>query len=586
MLIRASVALCLRLYGAQMRHIVNREKPFADSPTGEKLDSVTRRRFLQLSGAVAATATGPLLTGRVSGKSSPVANDRVTPLNRFDHLIVVMFENRSFDNLLGYLYESSEVPGGQSFDGVARQVLTNPVPGFVGDGHDIVRLRRGDSMDDPNPDPGEEYPHINTQLFGQVNPEVNRFAAVANMQAPYNAPPDACQPPAMKGFVADYIDTFQATQGRMPTYHEYRVIMDCFGPESVPVLSALARGFAVYDAWFCAVPSQTFCNRSFFHASTSAGFVVNVPYLRWLDQNSTPTIFNRLEDASIPWRVYFDQSQIVSLTGLIHAPALRPYWRTNFATMDDFYDDVTTGRLPAYSFVEPRMIFDHNDMHPPVASLVLDGQPIGATSDVRAGEQLLHNIYESVRTSTAQVSNAMNTMLLITFDEHGGTYDHVSPPTATPPQPGSPAGEMGFRFDRLGVRVPTVAISAFTRAGSIISRPVHHAAVIRTLIEKYELGEPLTARDAGAPDLSDALNLSSPRDPGDWPVTTPRPVPEVPSAIDPALAATPLSGLEVHTLGLLIAAVSDREPELPSSMTVGEGLDILYSFGRKLFGGS
>jgi phospholipase C len=303
-----------------------------------------------------------------------------------------------------------------------------------------------------------------------------------------------------------------------------------------------------------------------------------------VQQNNAPTIFNRLAGAGVSWRVYFDSSQIVSMTGLLHAPALRPYWHTNFASMDDFYDDAATGRLPAYAFIEPRMFFDHNDMHPPVASFVLDGRPIGATSDVRAGELLLHQIYGAVRSSSAAGSNAMNTMLLAVFDEHGGTYDHVPPPAAAAPDPAAPAGEMGFRFDRLGVRVPVVAISAYTQAGTVINRPVHHAALIRTLLDKYGLGEQLTSRDAGAPDLSDALNLATPRDPDAWPVTAPLPVPTVPSATDPALAATPISGLEIHSLGLLMAAVSDQEPDLPSSMTVGEGLEILYSFGRKLFG--
>jgi phospholipase C len=569
-----------------MKYIVHRGEPRADHRRPPDPAPITRRRFLRLSGAAATTAAGAVLPARARAKPAPASRDMVAPLDRFDHLVVVMFENRSFDNLLGYLYEPGEAPRGQRFDGVAGRGLANAVPTFVGDGYDRVEVYRGTTMSNPNPDPGEEYPHINTQLFNQVNPEANRFAAVAKMQAPFNAPPQSGQVPTMDGFVADYIDTFYATQGRLPTYDEYRIVMACFGPDLVPVLSTLARGFAVYDAWFCAVPSQTFCNRSFFHASTSSGFVINEPYLRWLEQNSAPTIFNRLEDAGIPWRVYFDQSQVISLTGLIHAPALRPYWQTNFATMDDFYDDVATGRLPAYAFVEPRMIFDHNDMHPPVASFVLDGQAIGATSDVRAGEQLLHTIYEAIRTSSAAGSHALNTLLLVTFDEHGGTYDHVPPPAASAPQPGAAAGEMDFAFDRLGVRVPAIAISAFTQAGSIISRPVHHAAVIRTLLDKYQLGKLLTARDAGVPDLSDALNLAAPRDPGDWPRTMPRPVPEVPSALDPALAATPLSGLEIHSLGLLIAAVSGQEPVLPSSITVGEGLEILSSFGRKLFGGS
>src|SRR5690606_33873805 len=106
-----------------------------------------------------------------------------------------------------------------------------------------------------------------------------------------------------------------------------------------------------------------------------------------------------------------------------------------------FYEDAAAGRLPAYSFIEPRLIFDHNDMHPPVPSFSFvssDGPPIvvGAVDDVRAGEKLLHDVYTAIRKSAAPSgSNALNTMLLVTFDEHGGTYDHVPPPPAVPPGP-------------------------------------------------------------------------------------------------------------------------------------------------------
>ena len=154
--------------------------------------------------------------------------------------------------------------------------------------------------------------------------------------------------------------------------------MGSFSPEMMPVTSTLAREFAVYDAWFCAVPSQTFCNRAFFHASTSSGFVVNrgkAGYGKWMDAkaNAVPTIFNRLEEKGLSWAVYFDESQVVSLTGFINGPALEPLWKTRFKPMKQFYADVAAGTLPAYAFVEPRLIFDHNDMHPPVPSYSFKG---------------------------------------------------------------------------------------------------------------------------------------------------------------------------------------------------------------------
>ena len=110
-------------------------------------------------------------------------------------------------------------------------------------------------MDSPNPDSGEEYPHTNTQLFNILSEE-NRFKLGEDITAPWNAPAPG-QTPTMDGYVTDYISTFTAEMGRQPTYEEYSQIMTGFTPEQVPVLNGLARGFGVFDHWFCEVPSQT-----------------------------------------------------------------------------------------------------------------------------------------------------------------------------------------------------------------------------------------------------------------------------------------------------------------------------------------
>ena len=168
----------------------------------------------------------------------------------------------------------------------------------------------------------------------------------------------------MDGFVADYISAFTAEKGRQPTYEEYAQIMTGYTPGQVPVLSAIARGFATFDHWHCEVPSQTFTNRSFYHAASSSGFVVNAPYENFPLRNSAETIFERLEAAGLPWRVYVDNAMRLSATGMIHAPRLRRYFATHFSTLTDFFDDAERGRLPAYSFIEPCLIFAHNDYHP------------------------------------------------------------------------------------------------------------------------------------------------------------------------------------------------------------------------------
>ena len=191
-----------------------------------------------------------------------------------DHVVVVMFENRSFDHLLGRLYQPGEV---RSFEGVIGKDLSNPIPAWAEHGADraVVHYGVAKNMNTPYPDPGEEYQHINTQLFGHIDPPSNLGVPSERMVVPYNAPANPDKVPKMDGFVTDYISAFTAEMGRQPIYDEYSQIMTGYTPEQMPVLSALARGFATFDHWFADVPSQTFTNRSFFHAGTASGLVVN-----------------------------------------------------------------------------------------------------------------------------------------------------------------------------------------------------------------------------------------------------------------------------------------------------------------------
>jgi phospholipase C len=142
--------------------------------------------------------------------------------NALDHVVVVVFENRSLDNVLGRLYGPED---GKTFEGVLSKNLSNPIPDWAEHGADrkVVPYTVATDMDSPNPDSGEEYPHTNTQLFNILS-EANRFKVGAEISAPYNAPP-AGQVPAMDGFVTDYISTLTVELGRQPTYEEYSQVM-------------------------------------------------------------------------------------------------------------------------------------------------------------------------------------------------------------------------------------------------------------------------------------------------------------------------------------------------------------------------
>ncbi len=177
--------------------------------------------------------------------------------NALDHVVVVLFENRSLDNVLGRLYGPGD---GKTFEGVIGKGLSNPIPEWAEHGADrkVVPYGTATDMDSPNPDSGEEYYHTNTQLFNTID-DHNRFKIGAGVTDPWNAPP-AGSTPTMDGFVTDYISTFTGEMGRQPTYEEYAHIMTGYTPQQVPVLSGVAREFGVFDHLFCEVPSQTFMN--------------------------------------------------------------------------------------------------------------------------------------------------------------------------------------------------------------------------------------------------------------------------------------------------------------------------------------
>ena len=583
--------------------------PESDGPSSSGPDGrppLSRRQFLRVSSVAAggALVAGGAAVGVAaavnSAQEQPALDfgpDKLTPHPGMEHVVVVMFENRSFDNLLGWLYDEKTVPTGSSFEGLAGGDYSNPIPGS--DKRIAAHVYTGPTdtiMSSPQPDPGEAFPHVNTQLFGVVSPSSNENLHKNGLRAPYNLP-EADAEPTMEGFVHDFIINFNrlVENKRKPTEHEMAVAMGGFAPEMLPTLSLLAREFAVFDHWHAAVPSQTFCNRLFFHASTSHGFVTNQGgggYRKWFEKEADAlTIFNRLEDAGVSWRVYYDESQLISLTGMLHAPATKEFWKTHFRVMDQFYYDVEHGTLPEYAFVEPRMVFDHNDMHPPYGEYRAGDDGYGwtvqnaAVSDVRAGDAFLASVYGAIKDSASTTgSNALNTTLMITFDEHGGTYDHVPPPAAVPPGDGK-EGEMGFAFDRLGVRVPTIVVSAYTDRNTIVNDVMHHGSLVAGLSHQHGL-EPLTNRDKGAPSFVKALTRSTPRPVSEWPSAPVHYVPVNPDKkMDPNAdehkhkkLSSPARGL-IGMLTEYYGAPGDAAPD-----TYQEAFAALDSYGKGLFG--
>jgi phospholipase C len=435
-----------------------------------------------------------------------------------DHVVLVLFENRSLDNLLGRLYGPQD---GKTFEGVVGKDLSNPIPGWAEHGAErkTVPYTVATDMDAPNPDSGEEYFHTNVQLFNILD-EHNRFQIGEAVGAPWNAPEPGAVP-TMDGFVTDYISTFTAEMGRQPTYEEYAQIMTGYTPEQVPVLSAIAKGFGVFDHWFCEVPSQTFMNRSFWTAATSSGIVINSPVSNFTQHNTAETLFDRLEAHGRTWKVYIEEPMCLSFTGVIHMPRLKERLATHFVPFSEFEQDAANGTLPDFSLIEPNMLSGHSDYHPAYGQSFSAGDmdlPFDSPSSIRGGEAFLARIYGAMRSAAApDGSNAYNTLFFIGWDEPGGTYDHVPPGPVPPPDPSAPAGQLDFTFDRSGYRVPAIIVSPWVDEGMVINEEHRHTSMIATLRKVWDMGDAFSRRDAAAAPFDHLLARESPRDPATWP---------------------------------------------------------------------
>ena len=449
----------------------------------------------------------------------------ITPDDAMEHVVLVLFENRSFDNLLGRLYAPGEVP---AFEGVIGKNLSNPVPAWAEHPAEggVVAYGVTTDMDAPDPDPGEEYPHTNTQLFNVLD-EDNRFKDATEMHPTWNAPPDG-QVPTMDGFVTDYISFLTVELGRQPTYDEYRQIMTGFTPEQVPVLSALAKGFGVFDHWFCEVPSQTMANRSFWTAATSSGFVVNRPFTNFMRHNNAETIFERLEQHGRSWKVYVLEPDPMSFTGLIHHGRLHERFATHFASFSEFERDAAAGTLPHFSLVEPNLMAGHCDYHPAFGKALLPG--LGRRDRRAVVGSGRRSVPGPPLPGRAPAPRRRLERCSTRCSSWGGTSP-AAPMTTCPRvrcrhrirvrRPGSSA----FASSGPATGCPPSSCRPGSRRGSVYSEEYRHTSLLATLRQHWELGAPFSGRDAAARTFDHRLRRTTPRDPDDWPDVHSRPVP-------------------------------------------------------------
>jgi len=227
--------------------------------------------------------------------------------------------------------------------------------------------------------------------------------------------------------------------------------MSMFNSSKLPILYTLAQEFALFDKWFCSVPTCTNPNRAYVMSGTSAGQLTNtIPPNGYTQQ----THFEQVAQGGKTWRIYYsDDPWGANFFNSLRQPDNLKY----VLPIEQFWVDLENNDLADYIFLQPRMATSpsgpSNWQHP--------------DDSVRQGEALYKQVYEGLRASAHWNELAF----IITYDEHGGFYDHVPPPQDNVPTPDGVKSPEGFNFDRLGVRIPTVVISPWINKGLLLHEP-------------------------------------------------------------------------------------------------------------------
>jgi len=425
------------------------------------MEPITRRRFL--TDAAAITAGAALLSACSSGAKRRPA-PRVTPSTLpgaahapFDTVVVLTMENRSFDHLLGWL------PGA---DGKQANLTYVDTAGRSHSPWHIAPDWQGWTYADPKHD----WQSVATQWDN-----------------------GRC-------------DGFLRTQ---PTGDLFPI--SYYTSADLPVLATLARNYTTFDRYFCSLLAPTWPNRFYMHcAATDIDATGLYPYDQHPSELPPPSvqrpakldlaIWDRLADKGLTGGYYYFSEP---MTGLF---ATRRYDGISHL-FEQFRTDAAAGRLPNVTFVDPEygtfpeLNGTSNDMHP--------------HGSVKVGDAFIGEVYDILRRSPQWD----RMVFVVTFDEHGGFYDHVAPPAVRDnnlnPNPG-PHPDYG----RLGFRVPSIVIGPFAPARIDLTGPYEHCSILRMIEWRWGL-EPMHDRDRYAKNLADALDFRSGRRPIDVPSETP-----------------------------------------------------------------
>lgn len=498
-------------------------------------------------------------------------------MNNIEHVVLLMLENRSFDSMLGWLYEKDapalnipEASAGDRFRGLQSMDLAAFTNSAMDGRISSPPVRGSSGPTVPGISPGEEFEHVNMQFFEKDEVGGQERAT-------------------MKGVLKDYVRVLKGDKySDADILRRAGMIMDTHTPNQLPVLNQLARHYAVSDGWFASVPSQTNPNRAFTlcgssHGLASNGFLEQDRRAREIekilgmgigdDRFPDDTIFNAIDEIGGDWQVFWETSLIpeklskllriagdigplVKLLGPlglllgILLDRLKPFsgylqelssgqldscytYRLfprirekiqnaaqHFSKVEEFHKLARGGKLPKFSFIEPFWTISKTAVGSGLEKLVTQmGNDYHPPANLIVGENYVKQIYESL---IANPETWRKTLLIITFDEFVGSFDHVSPPAATPPwgKDGKPDFPLqnNFNFDRFGARVPAILVSPYVQKGTVFRAsgdvPYDHTSIIATTLkwlgdEKRVAG--FGARAALAPTFENVLTLDQPR---------------------------------------------------------------------------
>ena len=395
--------------------------------------------------------------------------EHTTPgnLGKVEHIVLVMMENRSFDHMLGYLSREGGRPDieGLRWESEADATQYN----FYKGKYYYPKLLTDTHI-------------VNTEALSPDHSHENVKAQMAD---------------GMMHFVSDY-----AKMKARDNPNQLQVVMGYYGAEQLPFYDFLARNYAVCDHWFCSHPGPTWPNR--FVAMTGdlnrdswGEPEVNTPDYTTFTPSEAMTLFDLLSARGVSW-VYFQQRESM----------MRAFTKYSFDMVNvREYSDPSSGfratakgGLPQFTWVDPLF----GDLPAGISSP--QDNDDAPPSDLRFGQLFVQEVYRTLFSRESNPNGWDKTMLIVVYDEHGGFYDHVDPPSNVTPLLGQNSG-------KLGPRVPAFVVSPYTPRGLVLKDVFDHGTIAATVLRRFCSPTPpfMSARVSAAKDLRDALPLDAPR---------------------------------------------------------------------------